>query len=168
MRGTTSSVENGRGRPRRSRSRAFRSGTWSAARRADPPSGSTRSSRSRAPGIRRTPAGGSPRNTTFASHGCVTAPMTISRPGTSASTPHPSDSVNATRPRGRVMPSGLAAEQQLASLEDCPNQRRVLQFDFARRRERHIGWSGDVRVMMIHDVIGGHEPVEEVIALLPG
>src|SRR6476620_346572 len=41
-------------------------------------------------------AGGNGRNTTLAFHGFVTAPTTISRPGTSDSTPHPIDVVKAT------------------------------------------------------------------------
>src|SRR4051812_26062331 len=36
-------------------------------------------------------------NFVFATHGWVTAPITISRPGTSASTPHPSALVLATK-----------------------------------------------------------------------
>src|SRR5439155_25179616 len=52
-------------------------------------------------------SGGKARKTGFASHGFVTPPITISRPGNSARTPHPSDFTSARSPRGWTLLSGL-------------------------------------------------------------
>ena len=60
--------------------------------------------------------GGTERNVTSASHGFVTAPTTTSRPGTSPSTTHPSESVASRMPRGLARPSALAPRTSALAL----------------------------------------------------
>src|SRR5262245_13477788 len=89
--------------------------------------------------------------TTSGFHGCVTAPITISRPGTSASTPQPMDFVKATAPPGRALVSGCAPSTTCP--EDRSDDRRLHQIYFAGGSERYVGWRGDSDVAAFGDVV---------------
>ena len=77
--------------------------------------------------------------------------MTISRPGSSASTPHPSAFVTATRPRASGSSVGVGAEQDLAPFEDGANDPRVLQVHVHQCGKRHVAGRGDADLMPLGD-----------------
>ena len=111
--------------------------------------------------------GRQPRNVTFASQGRVTAPITTSRPGTSASARQPSDFVSASTPCGRAAASGSTAKDHFA----CPENTlraigRLLKVRLTRGREGDLRRRGHANVVTLCDVVGRHEPVEERVLVL--
>ena len=104
---------------------------------------------------------------TSASQGSVTAPMTISWPGGSASTPHPMAFICGMRPRGDGDAGGWLCRIHFACREDGTDGGRRLHVHLTGCREGVRGRRVTPHVMAFDHFVHRHEAVEERVALPP-